>query len=286
MRWTVKVEVGLQGKSPCVSCRLNVEKATFVRTIKSLDLQWAIISCCNTEYGGCFCIDFVNLCSRGHVSDLTSVQWETAPLKTYLFTKAKLLFFLLMKSQKLTHTCPDVRGAEDREQGLTWQPNTGQIQIVTTPSQQLVQSVCYLTLLQFTLAKQSCHTQSTWQSLSLSLQSIYTFLTKRTILYKWLMREDTCICVYDRKISRVRAERLCLFPCVSPRPFPHDFTTKAWSAPDGDPPVQCLSQFQSHLCQQHQHTQAPQTLQPQGAARKSGPPITALYYSPHFPDTT
>lgn len=36
----------------------------------------------------------------------------------------------------------------------------------------------------------------------------------------------------------MRAERLCLFPCVSPRPFPYDFTTKAWSTPDGDPRVQ------------------------------------------------
>lgn len=41
------------------------------------------------------------------------------------------------------------------------------------------------------------------------------------------------MCVYYRKISRVRAERLCLFPCVSLRLFPYDFTTKAWCAPDG-----------------------------------------------------
>lgn len=40
---------------------------------------------------------------------------------------------------------------------------------------------------------------------------------------------------------------------------PHDFTTKAWCAPDGDPRVQCLSLFQSHLCQQHRHTQTLQT---------------------------
>lgn len=39
-------------------------------------------------------------------------------------------------------------------------------------------------------------------------------------------------------MSRVRAERLCLLPCISPRPFPYDFTTKAWSTPDGDPRVQ------------------------------------------------
>lgn len=40
--------------------------------------------------------------------------------------------------------------------------------------------------------------------------------------------------------------------------------------------------LQSHLCQQlaHRHMQA------RGAARKSWPPITAIYYSPHFPDTT
>lgn len=63
----------------------------------------------------------------------------------------------------------------------------------------------------------------------------------------------TELCVYDRKSSRVGAERLCLFPCLSPRPFPHDFTTKAWPAPDGDPRVQCLS-LSEHLCQRHRHT--------------------------------
>lgn len=35
-----------------------------------------------------------------------------------------------------THV-PNVQEEEDREQGLTWQPNPGQVRRVTTPSQQL-----------------------------------------------------------------------------------------------------------------------------------------------------
>lgn len=92
-----------------------------------------------------------NLNSRGHVSNVTFALWESAPLKTYLFPKCKGLVLFANEILKAhTHTCLDVRGTGDREQGLTWQPNTGQIQLVTTPSQQLGQSVLLNAPLQFT----------------------------------------------------------------------------------------------------------------------------------------
>lgn len=124
---------------------------------------WVFISCCCSECGVClgvWCLfdgrkipealsqrrplTLLPLLKDATYTPFTHPTTHTHMLKVCMFIVCyvMLCYNLLSNFEKQDHTCmlmcPDiqVRKENDREQGLTWQPSPGQVQLITTSSQQ------------------------------------------------------------------------------------------------------------------------------------------------------
>lgn len=140
--------------------------------------------------------------------------------------------------------------------------------------------------LQFTLSSTE---QPHWGYLteaSLSINPIYTFIMKIRILQQWVDRIERKKCFFIIGKSHVWELKgdVCspaFHPGLSPMTSPLKYGPLLMEIP-----VSRVFIAASEPSVSAARTQTYTDIQAQGAARKSGPPINAVYYSPHFPDTT